>query len=193
MYRNPAHCPVLSQWKGPKTHPGRIRNVNSQPALNRNWKRPITKVQTDTEPRTLMGDLLHRIKIFLFRREGGRPTYLQLKTKQGMESLWGPLQSELGFGEKLEGAIRYHVRTDLGIMVPGQVLDLKIPSHWSFGDEDIVEWSVGYQCVGKLNQDLLAKHWSAHRWEDFSTAYATMGLEFDRQAILRLHSDLLAA
>ncbi len=140
-----------------------------------------------------MGDLLHRIKIFLFRREGGHPTYLQLKAKQGMESLWGPLQSELGFGEKLEGAIRYHVRTDLGIMVPGQVLDLKIPSHWSFGDEDVVEWSFGYQCVGRLNQELLAKHWSEYRWEEFSTAYATMGLEFDRQAILRLHSDLLAA
>ncbi len=143
--------------------------------------------------KTPMGELHHRIKIFLFRREGLKPQYLQLKPRQGMESLWGPLQSELGLGEKLETAIRHHVRTDLGIMVPGQVLDLKIPSHWSIGDEDVVEWNYGYQCVGKLDQELLERNWSAHRWESFSTAYPTMGLEFDRQAILRLHYDLSAA
>lgn len=150
-------------------------------------------MSSDPQPSPLMGELHHRVKVFLFRREGVQPQYLQLKAKHGSESLWGPLQSELGFGEKLEGAIRYHVRNDLGVMVPGQVLDLKIPSHWNFGDEDVVEWSFGYQCVGRLDQELLARNWSAYRWEGFATAYPTMGLEFDRQAILRLHSDLLAA
>ncbi len=140
-----------------------------------------------------MGDLLHRIKIFLFRQQGQQPQYLLLKPAQGYDALWGPLQSELGFGEKLEAAIRQHVRNDLGVLAPGQVIDLKHPSIWSLGDEDVVEWNYGFECQQGLDRELVESRWAGHRWEAFAVAYPTMGLEFDRQAILRLHSSISAA
>ena len=49
-----------------------------------------------------MTELLHRIKVFVYRFNGSEPDYLLLKPDQGIEALWGPLQGELGFGEKLE-------------------------------------------------------------------------------------------
>lgn len=140
-----------------------------------------------------MGELIHRIKIFLFRPEGEGFRYLLLRPAHGHEALWGPLQSELGLGEKLEGAIRQHVRNDLGVWTPGQLIDLKTPSLWRLGDEEVVEWNYGYECVDRLDPDRMDPHWAAHRWEDISVAYPSMGLEFDRQAILRLHSGLSAA
>jgi hypothetical protein len=140
-----------------------------------------------------MGDLIHRIKIFLFRQESDGFRYLLLRPPHGAEALWGPLQSELGFGEKLEGAIRQHVRQDLGVWTPGQVIDLKQPSLWQIGDEEVVEWNYGYECVDPLDASLVEQQWAAHRWEGFPIAYPSMGLEFDRQAILRLHSNLSAA
>ena len=140
-----------------------------------------------------MGELIHRIKIFLFRPEADSFHYLLLRPAQGAEALWGPLHSQLGFGEKLEGAIRQHVRKDLGLWTPGQVIDLETPSLWSVGDEEVVEWNFGYECVDDLDPERFHPHWAAHRWEHFSVAYPSMGLEFDRQAILRLHSNLSAA
>ncbi|HPF14033.1 MAG: hypothetical protein H6830_09095 [Planctomycetes bacterium] len=140
-----------------------------------------------------MTDLLHRIKVFLYRQANPAPEYLLLKPFHGMEALWGPLQSELGFGEKLEPAIRHHVRADLGLVAPGQLIDLKAPSIWTLGDEDVIEWNYGYECTDRLDRDLISRNWSDYRWEDFTVAYPALGLEFDRQAILRLHSNLSAA
>lgn len=140
-----------------------------------------------------MSEILHRIKVFLFRHDKARPEYLLLKPNQGVEALWGPLQSELGFGEKLESAIRSHARNEIGIQHPGQLIDLDLASQWHIGDEHVVEWNFGLHCIADLDPEHLKSHWSAYRWAGFEFAYPNLGLEFDRQAILRLHTHLEAA
>lgn len=140
-----------------------------------------------------MSEILHRLKVFLYRHHGERPEYLLLKPDQGIEALWGPLQSELGFGEKLESAVRVHVRNEAGVELPGQLIDLDLASQWSIGDEHIVEWHFGLHCLGEPDPTALEAHWAAHRWSGFEGAYPSLGLEYDRQAILRLHTRLEAA
>ncbi|MEZ6003118.1 MAG: hypothetical protein R3F17_16600 [Planctomycetota bacterium] len=140
-----------------------------------------------------MGDLQHRLRIFFYRFEEQQFRYLLLKPSQGIESLWGPLHSALGLGEKLEGAIRRHARADLGVTTPGKVIDLQQPELWVLGDEEIVEWNFGYECNASIDRGLLRRHWADFRWLDFAQAYPSLGLEVDRQAILRLHAGLSAA
>ena len=140
-----------------------------------------------------MSELLHRIKVFLYRFDGDRPEYLLLKPDQGIEALWGPMQSELGFGEKLETAIRHHARVNIGLDSPGKPLDLDMPVQWQIGDELVVEWNYGLHCHSEPDPTRLAQHWADFRWTGFETAYPSLGLEYDRQAILRLHSRLEAA
>ena len=53
-----------------------------------------------------MHEAIHRIKVFPFRLAGPQPTYLLLKPDQGIEGLWGPAQSTLGFGDQMEDAAR---------------------------------------------------------------------------------------
>lgn len=140
-----------------------------------------------------MSELLHRIKVFLFRFDAGEPRYLQLKPDQGFEGLWGPVQGELDFGDQLEGAIKKRIIQDVGVLQPGPTLDLDLTSRWTIGDEDVIEWNYGVQLRGDLDPTVLEQHWAAHRWAGFSVAYPTMGLEFDRAAIMRLHTLLRAA
>jgi hypothetical protein len=130
-----------------------------------------------------MSELLHRIKVFLYRMEGAEPRYLQLKPDQGYEALWGPVQGDLGFGDQLDTAIRRRVIEDVGVLQPGPLLDLDMPSRWTIGDEERVD----------PDPAVIEQHWAAHRWAGFAVAYPTMGLEFDRAAIMRLHTLLLAA
>ena len=72
-----------------------------------------------------MVELLHRIKIFIYRLQDREPDYLLLKPDQGIEGLWGPVQGSLDFGEKLEQAIRRKVLDDIGLNPPGQLVDLE--------------------------------------------------------------------
>ncbi|MEZ6017573.1 MAG: NUDIX domain-containing protein [Planctomycetota bacterium] len=140
-----------------------------------------------------MGNLLHRIKIFVYRLGEPGPDYLLLKSAQGIESLWGPLHGDLGFGEKLEGAIRRRVMEDTGLAPPAQLVDLEMPSRWLLGDEEIVEWTFGFQANAAPDTRRLARAWAAHRWACFEEAYPTLGLDPDRAAIMRLHTHLNAA
>ncbi len=140
-----------------------------------------------------MVELLHRIKVFVYRLEEGQPDYLLLKPDQGIEGLWGPIQGELGFGEKLEQAIRRKVLDETGLVEPGQLVDLEMPNRVSMGDEEIIEWTFGYHSYGVPDEELLTNHWAAHRWAGFAAAYPALGFEDDRAAILRLHAFLGAA
>lgn len=140
-----------------------------------------------------MSELHHRIKVFVYRFEQGAPHYLLLKPDQGLEALWGPLQDELGFGEKLETAIRARVHGQVGLEAPGRVLDLEMPGRWTLGDEEIVEWTYGFQARGKVREDRLSSAWAAFRWARFQDAYSCMGLDLDREAVMRLHTRVLAA
>ncbi|MEL6428893.1 MAG: NUDIX domain-containing protein [Planctomycetota bacterium] len=140
-----------------------------------------------------MSELHHRIKIFVYRFEDRTPNYLLLKPDQGLEALWGPLQGGLGFGEKLETAIRRRVEQDVGLQPPGAVTDLEMPGRWRIGDEEIIEWTFGVRARGKLDRDRVASTWADHRWARFQDAYQSLGLEPDRAAVMRLHTQVLAA
>jgi hypothetical protein len=140
-----------------------------------------------------MTELLHRIRVFVYRVSASEPDYLILKPDQGIEALWGPIQGSLGFGEKLETAIRRKVMDATGMTPPGQLIDLEMPGRWTIGDEEIVEWTFGFHSITRPDPSKLESSWAAHRWVDFSQAYPRLGLDSDRAAIMRLHAYLGAA
>lgn len=140
-----------------------------------------------------MSELLHRIKVFVYRMTEGAPSYLLLKPDQGIEALWGPIHGALGFGDKLETAIRRQVMDDTGMAPPGQLVDLEMPGRWTIGDEEIVEWTFGFHSITQLDPERLLRRWIDFRWADFTEAYPSLGLENDRAAIMRLHAFLNAA
>jgi hypothetical protein len=138
-----------------------------------------------------MTELLHRIKIFVYRLQDATPDYLLLRGG-GRESFWGPIQGPIGFGEKLESAIRREVMDKVGIVRPMDLIDLQMPSRWLVGDEEIVEWAFGFRTP--LDHPNLSQGNGPHfRWADFSLAYPSLELEGDRAAIMRLHTLLHAA
>lgn len=139
-----------------------------------------------------MGDLLHRIKVFLFRR-GPEPHYLLLKPDQGLEALWGPVQGNLGFGDKMESAARRRVYEGTGLQPPGRLLDLGAPVRWTLGDEQVIEWCYGLGVRDDPDPVALERHYVDHRWAPLADAYPRLGLQFDRTAILRLHALLEVA
>ncbi len=142
-------------------------------------------------PGFTVSELLHRLKVFVFRFEDRHPDYLLLKA-QGPEACWGPIHGPLGFGEKLEGAVRREILDDLGVARGEGPLDLHLPVRWRLGDEEVVEWVFGYKL--RSNEPLHpASRWKEYRWADFSKAYPALEFEADRVAILRLHTILGAA
>jgi hypothetical protein len=139
-----------------------------------------------------MSDLLHRVKVFVFQMTGPEPRYLLLRGAQGIESFWGPIQGNIGFGEKLESAIRREVMDDTGILPPLDLIDLQMPSRSILGDEEIIEWSFGFKSVPKVDLRL-DKRWAEFRWAHFSQGYPLLEFDSDRAAIMRLHTLLRAA
>ena len=138
-------------------------------------------------------ELSHRIKIFLYRHEGPQTSYLLLKPDQGIEALWGPLHGSLGFGDKLEGAVRRKLMSDTGIDQPGQLIDLQMPGRFTLGDEEIIEWNFACQSLAEPDRARLIEHWADFRWLEFGEAYPSLGFEVDRGALMRLHSRLHVA
>ncbi len=134
-----------------------------------------------------MSELLHRVRIFVYSLRESQPTYLLLR-EGGFESFWGPVHGSLGFGEKLEAAIRREVVQEVGIARPLDLIDLQIPGHWLVGDEEIIEWNFGLRTPGSLRDLELAPRWVDHRWAAFGQAYPSLELENDRAAIMRLHA-----
>jgi hypothetical protein len=139
-----------------------------------------------------MTELLHRIKIFVYRLRGEQPDYLLLRST-GHESFWGPIQGPIGFGEKLESAIRREVMDDIGIRRPVDLIDLQMPARWLVGDEEVIEWAFGFRTPIETQGIHLAPRWADFQWADFSVAYPSLELEPDRAAIMRLHALLHAA
>ena len=141
-----------------------------------------------------MSELCHRIRVFVYRYEDGAPNYLLLRSAQGIEGFWTPIHGPIGFGEKLESAIRREVMDDTGIAKPAELIDLQMPSRWLVGDEEIIEWNFGFRAVPALDQlQLDGQRWSDFRWSPFPEAYPSLELENDRAAIMRLHTLLHAA
>jgi hypothetical protein len=140
-----------------------------------------------------MSELIHRIKIFVYRFAETKPSYLLLKRDQGLEAMWGPLHAPLGFGDKLETAIRQHVHDDIGLTPPQRFLDLEMPGRWSIGDEEVVEWMFGVRTEDIIKPGKISPDWAAHRWASFDDAYHSLGFELDRAAVMRLHTKVLAA
>jgi hypothetical protein len=140
-----------------------------------------------------MSDLQHRVRVFVFRYEERRPQYLLLRGAQGIEAFWTPLHGPIGFGEKLETAIRREVMDDVGLAKPAELIDLRMPARWLLGDEEVVEWNFGFQASASEAQLRLDKRWADFRWAEFAMAYPSLELEIDRAAIMRLHTMLQAA
>jgi len=139
-----------------------------------------------------MTELLHRIKVFVFSIQEREPHYLLMRASLP-ESLWGPIQGSIGFGEKLESAIRREVMDDVGLGRPLDLIDLQLPARWLVGDEEVIEWSFGFRTHNEPPPLSLSKRWAEARWAYFSKAYPTLELEGDRAAIMRLHALLHAA
>lgn len=138
-----------------------------------------------------MSELIHRIKVFVFNMKASEPDYLLLKT-QGVESFWGPLHGTLGFGEKLDSAIRREAMQEAGIAQPSDVIDLQMPGRWVVGDEEIIEWTFGLKApTPEVPPE--GGRFAQYRWAQFSTAYPSLEFDADRAAILRLHTMLSAA
>jgi len=140
-----------------------------------------------------MSDLLHRIRVFVFRYEERRPQYLLLRSAQGIEAFWTPIHGPIGFGEKLETAIRREVMDDVGIAKPAELIDLQMPARWLVGDEEVIEWNFGFHAGARDGTLRLDTRWADFRWAEFAVAYPSLELEGDRAAIMRLHTLLQAA
>ena len=140
-----------------------------------------------------MHELFHRLRVFVFRFEEGTPSYLLLRRTKGVESFWTPLHGRIGFGEKLESAIRRQVMDTTGLGRPLELIDLKMPQRWILGDEQVVEWNFGFRAIpfGEPREPDLQR-WSEFRWAPFQLAYPSLELEADRAAIMRLHAILHA-
>jgi len=140
-----------------------------------------------------MSELLHRIKVFVFRHQGAEPHYLFLRGAQGIESFWGPVQGPIGFDEKIEMAVRREVLVDTGIASPLDVIDLAMPQVTLVGDEEVVEWSYGLKSPPLPQPLRLDPRWADFRWAPFSEGYPLLEFETDRAAFLRLHALIRAA
>ena len=140
-----------------------------------------------------MTELSHRIKVFVFSLKTAEPDYLLLRAAQGIESFWGPISGPIGFGEKLDSAIRREVMDEAGLKRPSDVIDLQMPARWLVGDEEIIEWTFGLKSETGAANVRLDDRWCDFQWLDFSKAYPSLELDIDRAAILRLHTMLRAA
>jgi len=137
-----------------------------------------------------MSDLLHRIRVFVYRVQEQSADYLLLKGDQGVESFWTPVHGPIGFGEKLENAIRREVMDDVGIAQASRLIDLEMPQRWRIGDEEVVEWNFGFGTHMRLDELNLHARWADYRWADYTSAFPSLEFEHDRAAITRLHTVL---
>jgi len=138
-------------------------------------------------------ELCHRIRVFVYRYHATQPNYLLLRAAQ-MESFWTPIHGPIGFGEQLVSAIRREVMDDIGLARPSRLIDLEMPTRWQLGDEETIEWVFGFHAqptAGDLRVD--QRRWCDFRWVQFPEAYPSLELEYDRAAIMRLHTMLLSA
>jgi NADH pyrophosphatase NudC (nudix superfamily) len=141
-----------------------------------------------------MVELCHRIRVFVYRTDRGHPDYLLLRSAQGIEGFWTPIHGPIGFGEKLESAIRREVMDDTGLGRPSNLIDLQMPSRWIVGDEEIIEWNFGFHVSPAPERIAIdEERWADFRWATFTSAYPSLELEMDRAAIMRLHAMLHAA
>jgi len=140
-----------------------------------------------------MAELLHRIRVFVYRLEEREPRYLLLRGSN-VESVWTPLHGPIGFGEQLESAIRREVMDETGLGRPLEMIDLQMPSRWLVGDEEVIEWNFGFRVVPQADDVQIDQdRWAAFRWSQFTEAYPSLELQNDRAAIMRLHAILHAA
>jgi ADP-ribose pyrophosphatase YjhB (NUDIX family) len=135
-----------------------------------------------------MVELLHRIKVFVFQQDGEEPNYLLLRANQGVESVWGPIQGGIRYGEKLESAIRREVLDDIGILRPLDLIDLEMPHRQVFGDEEVIDWCFGFKTQPVRSPLRLDPRWAEFRWAEFSEGYPLLEFDEDRAAFLRLHA-----
>jgi len=139
-----------------------------------------------------MIEFIHRVKVFVYDMLEQQPSYLLVRSSQGIESFWGPLHSQIGLGDQMETAIRRSVSEELGLNRPAELIDLKMPARSVLGDEEIIEWNFGFRVAPERRELRLVDRWSDFRWAQFGEAYPKLELDLDRAAIVRLHTILSA-
>jgi len=133
-------------------------------------------------------ELWHRIRVFVYRYQDSLPSYLLLRRAQ-IESFWTPIHGPIGFGEKLEVAIRREVMDDIGLTRPNRLIDLEMPTRWRLGDEETIEWLFGFHAQPRSDDMRVdTRRWSDFRWVTFPEAYPSLELDHDRAALMRLHT-----
>ena len=138
-----------------------------------------------------MSQLSHRIRVFAYRVHEGKLDYLLLRNSRGIDASWSPINGPIGFGEQVESAVKREVRSDTGIVKSARLIDLDMPSHWLLGDEEVVEWNYGFRVPGSGDSiELDQERFCDFRWSNFTDAYPSLILAYDRAAIMRLHSML---
>ncbi|MFT4710286.1 MAG: putative NUDIX family NTP pyrophosphohydrolase [Bacteroidia bacterium] len=137
--------------------------------------------------------VLHRVRVFVYHMNQGVPSYLLLRSAQGIEGLWRPVNGNIDFSEQFETAVRREVLEDTGLTSPGSIVDLELPLRESFGDEEVVHWNYGFRVEAIPAEMHLDKRFDHHRWAQYGQAFPDFGLEGDRTAVTRLHSLLFAA
>ena len=123
-----------------------------------------------------MTDLLHRIKIFVYRFRESQPDYLLLRPA-GPEGLWGPIQGPIGFGEKLETReakghlelVRQHLEDGIARDTPAQPRTAVFRLGRDLGVACRVNaaqtlWLLGYpeQALARLHEALALAHELSH-------------------------------
>jgi 8-oxo-dGTP pyrophosphatase MutT (NUDIX family) len=138
--------------------------------------------------------VLHRVRVFVYRFEDAHPSYLLLHSAQGAEGLWRPVHGNIEFSEQFETAVRREVLEETGLVNRGGLVDLELPLRQLLGDEEVVHWNFGFHAE-RVPEVLQLDHqrWDQYRWSPFDRAFTRFGLEDDRVAVTRLHALLHAA
>ncbi len=71
--------------------------------------------------------------------------YLLLKRPGHRDGSWAPLTGHVEKGEQLLDALEREIREETGIEVMAYTIDLRVPYHFSKGDEEIEEHAFGVQ------------------------------------------------
>lgn len=134
-----------------------------------------------------MHALVHRVKVFVFSRTGREVHYLVLRHAPKREAYWGPIEGPILPSENLELAACRRVRDQVGIERPHTLLDLRMPERNDLPDESVVEWAYGYGIPAGVELTRVSREVCEYRWDGFDSAFRSMELPMNQEAILRLH------
>ena len=135
----------------------------------------------------------HQVRVFVYQILNQGIEYLLLRRKPRSEWPFGPVIGTVRPEEHMQDTVLRRVASATGIARPLHVTDLLLPRQEVFGDMGIVEWPFAFQ-AGTASRPVAelkpGPNVSDIAWMDFETAFAQVGDERDRQALVRLRVTL---